>query len=154
VYRCHACLAVVEPRIARRLHIVYRTVREPWKDPRQEIAREYPVCRQCQEMLVRGVSMTTIRREAQANRTPVAVKVVPLVVAPPREDIPVLFGHHRAAVLAASASWWTPPASNGPTDPAPSPQRAVCDLCHKPFTDGQSTADAVICASCIKKGER
>jgi hypothetical protein len=154
MYRCHACFAVVGPRITRRLHVVHRTVREPWKDPRQEIAREYPVCRRCQELLVIGIPLTTIRQKAQNNQSPVVVKAV-LPAAPSVQDTPVLFGYHRVAagtVPPVSAAWWMPPVTNGPAL-TPSPPRAVCDLCGKSFTDGQSTADAVICKKCLTKGE-
>lgn len=43
-YRCSACNKVVGPRVARRLHIIYREKADLSGATRKEIAKELPVC--------------------------------------------------------------------------------------------------------------
>lgn len=46
-YRCSACNKVVGPRVARKLHIIYREKTDLRDAPRKEIVKELPVCETC-----------------------------------------------------------------------------------------------------------
>jgi hypothetical protein len=62
MYRCAKCGAKVGPKVARRVHVLYRTVAHQTTvggvtlktPPRQEIAREVPVCDKCGDLLARA----------------------------------------------------------------------------------------------------
>lgn len=78
-YRCSICDAVTPNGQARHTHCVHRTVSDGvTRKSRQEIAAEYPVCRECKVSLDRGVTLRSLLIEVvRADERPLGESSLP-----------------------------------------------------------------------------
>ena len=165
-YRCGLCGSQVPPNQPRRVHIIYREIpvvamnktlpRSKWGKLRSEIAAEIPACQQCLQAIADGVDLHELISEGRKlqqveerkrlsrlthSSNPIGGDGGSLEVE--KSKVKTRFIYPPPPVRIPNSE-----GRNGGVDEREVPK---CDVCGMDATDGQVTADTVLCAFHCKK---